>query len=96
MNKYTVAELRSKTREILNEALIEPVTITRYDEEFVLEKVITDPKKQRSVEIGAAAPPQERKAIEKASGAGVAVPGSCVHGAAPGFCKVQKCKNSKR
>lgn len=33
---YTVAEFKKNTRRILNEALISPVTIKRYDDEFIL------------------------------------------------------------
>lgn len=36
MKHYTVAELRIQTRKILNEALTEPITITRYDETFII------------------------------------------------------------
>lgn len=97
MNRYTVAELRSKTREILNEALIEPVIITRYDDEFVLERVITDPKRQsESLKTTVGAISQADKPKKPADIKPGVVPGACVHGAAPGFCKVQKCPNSKR
>jgi hypothetical protein len=34
--RYTIAEFKKHTRKILNEALEGPVTITRYDDEFVL------------------------------------------------------------
>jgi hypothetical protein len=34
--RYTIAEFKQNTRKILNEALESPVTITRYDEEFIL------------------------------------------------------------
>ncbi len=33
---YTIKEFRDNTRAILNEALQHPVTITRYDEAFVI------------------------------------------------------------
>ena len=36
---YTVAEFKRYTRRILNEAKVAPVTITRYDETYVLTAV---------------------------------------------------------
>ena len=34
--KYTVAEFKKNTRKILNEALLSPVTITRFDDKFTI------------------------------------------------------------
>ncbi len=34
--RYSVAEFKKHTRKILNEALLHPVIITRFDDEFVL------------------------------------------------------------
>jgi hypothetical protein len=38
MKQYTIAEFRQKTRQVFNEAENEPITITRYGEEFYLFK----------------------------------------------------------
>ena len=95
MKTYTVGELRNNTRNILNEALTEPIQITRYDETFVLTKAVGRQETKivtpaEAVGGGIAKDAREVKAeLDKKAEL-------CPHGAAPGFCKVEKCPNHKK
>lgn len=97
MKTYTVADLRKNTRQILNEAATEPVSITRYDETFVLSKSTGKIYVDEAADLSDKEVEElQGKLITSPRDVGKAVPGVCVHGAAKGFCKVAKCPNSKK